>query len=254
MKQNILIYYAVFFAGMLLLLFSCKKEKEEILTYRNLSFNPSFLSERIPSGLKTSSNLHARLVYDDIADMLDWSEFSDQLILPEDAVKLNSDNSRLKYQWNKNTGSSLLTINLVFSKEGSDFRWDEKIQYGTGMANEYLSIKESSDKKDGSLDYNVYWFCGWEQLTSSCEAVMKHYTWTFKDDGGIFYSLTGAEPSSDAGQPIEFRLNLNPDGTGNSMAVAGTFYYTAAWDSLGNGTYTLHDNENTEIYEWTVVE
>ncbi len=254
MKRSFFLHKAVFYTVLVLLFFSCKKEKEVSLTYFDMSFNPSALSERIPAGLKNSADPFARLVYDDIASMLDWNEFSNQLTLPADAEKINAESGRLMYRWHHNTGSLLLTIRLIFSREGSDYFWEEKIQYGTGTANEYLTVKESHDKKSGSLDYNIYWFCGLEQLTESCDAVNKHYTWTLKDDESVLYVLTEIDPFSDSGEQVELRLNLNSDGTGNTVAIAGTQYYTAAWDIQGNGIYTLHNGDDTQIHEWTAGE
>lgn len=252
MKCNFI--YGVFYAAILLMLVSCKKDKDESITYYDLSFNPSVLVAKIPEGIKQSVNPYAKMVYEDITGMLDWSEFSDQLILPAEAAKISEDAGRVTYQWNHNTGSLLLAISLVFSKEGDEYQWKEKIQYGAGTDNDYLTARESKDKKSGSLDYNVYWFCGLGQLTEPCNALLKHYEWLFKDDGGIFYASAGFDPGSTPAQSVEYRLSLNPDGTGNSMAIAGAVSYSASWDNQGNGVYTLHDGDYTETHEWTAGE
>ncbi len=252
MKRNF--FYGVFYTGIMLMLFSCKKDKNENLTYYDLSFNPSVLTDRIPAGVKQSVNPYAKIVYEDIIGMLDWREFSDQLTLPAEAVKIGEDAERIIFLWNYNTNSLLLAINLVFSKEGSEYQWEEKIQYGDGTANEYLVARESNDKKSGSLDYNVFWFCGLDQLTKPCDVLLKHYEWVFKDDGSVFYLSAGIDPSSVPAQSIEYRLILNPDGTGSTSAIAGLISYTASWDNQGNGVYTLYDGDYTEMHEWTAGE
>jgi hypothetical protein len=248
------LFYGIFYAGILLMLSSCKKDNDENITYYDINFNPSALSAKIPAGLMQSADPYAKIVSEDITSMLDWSEFLNQLKLPADAEKISADDSRQTYQWIHNTGSLILAISLVFSKEGNEYQWKEKIQYGTGMANDFLTAKESKDKKSGSLDFNVFWFCGLDQLTEPCDALLKHYEWEFKDDGGIFYASTGVDPSSIPAQYIEYRLNLNADGTGSSMANAGLVYYNASWDNKGNGIYTLHDGDNVEMHEWTAGE
>jgi hypothetical protein len=234
------------------LLFSCHKDKPEDLVYRDLSFDPVSLLDQIPYGLKVSEDPYAKLVYGDIAYMLDWGEFSNQLILPDSAIKMSSGASAGTYTWNLNTGSLLLLINLTFSREGNEYQWQEKIQYGpVGTPNEYLTAQEYESGDSGSLQYNTRWFCGLNQLTDPCDPLYRQYKWKMIDDNSIFYQVKMKDQTVVPAMYLEYRLILNSDGSGTINAYSGTEqYYTAAWDSLGNGIYSLHEGEEPVTHQW----
>ena len=232
---------------------SCSKDKTEKLVYHDPGFNPVSVPDKIPAGLKESNDPFARIVYDDILTMLDWGEISNQLILPGTALKLSTGAESENYQWSLNTGNLLLLINLTFSRDGEYYQWQEKIQYGLGTANEYLSARENKSGNNGSLDYNMNWFCGLEQLTNPCEPNYRHYEWTIHDNLQLEYSSKMDVQTEGPVVTIENRLILNPDGSGTMDAFTGLEpYYSAVWDKQGNGSYTRHDGDTHVTSDWIV--
>ncbi|MBN2763196.1 MAG: hypothetical protein JXR41_08915 [Bacteroidales bacterium] len=242
------------FALVLLSVLSCSREKNEKPVYRDPSFDPVLFSDQLPGGLKNAADPYAKLVYGDILSMLDWSEFSGQLALPDSAEKQVSITSAESYLWNLNTGSLLLQIFLSFSKEGDDYVWQEEIRYGIlGTYNEYITVRENESAKSGSLQYNMQWFCGLDQLTNPCAPSYRYYEWKITINGNLAYIVKFENQTVEPAMNIEYRLMLAPDGSGSVDAYSGTGrYYHAAWDTLGNGVYTLHNDEIPETHEWTI--
>jgi hypothetical protein len=232
---------------------SCSKDKTEKLVYRDLGFDPVSVLDKIPAGLKESNDPYARMVYDDILTMLDWGEFSNQLTLPGTALKLSTGAESEKYQWSLNTGTLLLLIGLTFSRDGEYYQWQENIQYGLGTANEYFSARENKSGNSGSLDYNMHWFCGLEQLTSPCEPNYHHFEWTVHDNQQLEYSSKMNVQTEMPVVTIETRLVMNPDGSGLVDAYTGSEpYYSAVWDKQGNGSYTQYDGDTHVTSGWIV--
>ena len=235
----------------ILLFLSCSKEKTEKLVYRDLSFDPVSVLDRIPDGLKESGNPYAKLVYNDITTLLDWGEFTNQLTLPGNALKQFTGATSETYRWNLNTGNLLLLITLTFSTDDDDYRWQDKIQYGLGFANEYLTARENKAGTGGSLDYNTGWICGIDQLTDPCDPTYRHYEWVLHNDGSLAYIARMEEQTMLSVVKIEYRLVLSADGSGNVTAYTGTEqYYHVGWNNQGNGVYTLHEGEVPITYEW----
>jgi len=252
MKSNV--SACILIALMAFLSSSCHKDKPEDLVYHDLTFNPASLLEQIPAGLKGSEDPYARLVYGDMAAMLDWGEFSDQLILPDSVTKTLSGAVAETYQWNLNTGSLFLLVNLTFSKAGNEYQWQEKIQYGpVGAPNEYLTAKEYEPGDSGSLQYNTRWFCGLNQLTDPCDPLYRQYKWKMIDNSSIFYQVKMKDQTLEPALNLEYRLILNTDGSGSVNATSGTEqYYHAAWNNLGSGIYSLYKGEVPETHEWNL--
>jgi hypothetical protein len=239
-------------ALIVLLLFSCDKDKPEKPVYRDFSFNPLSFLDQVPAGLKESDDPYARLVYDDIAFMLDWSEFIGQLTLPDNALK-QTEGSNDVYRWNHNTGSQLLLLSLTFSKEDYEFVWKETISYGVGASIDYLTARLQESGKIGTLDYNVNWFCGLDQLTGQCDPVFRHYQWNTEDSSSLTYYVKMENLSGITTETIEYRLSLNSAGYGTSITYIGdAIYYEAYWDSDGSGHCLFYEGSNTNSFEWTV--
>jgi hypothetical protein len=232
---------------------SCSKDKSENLSYHDLSFNPGVYLGKVPAGLKESDDPYAGLLYDDINSILDWSEFNNQLKLPDNATKMSSSAQREEYQWSLFTGQYIMLFQLSYLLSGEYYQWDEKLLYGAGLSNNYLKATENKKANEGTLDYNTLWYCGLDPLIEPCVPAYRFYEWNINDDQGLDYSVNTTDFSSIPPVNTEVRMHLEPDGSGYLETYVNTEkYYSATWDILGNGIYTMHNIQPPAIHEWNV--
>lgn len=234
--------------------FSCSKDDEpEVKEFETIGFDSEAVIEKLPDGLKNSDNEYARMAVDYVESTADWSDFSDQLIPPEDAVKTGKKSSET-YTWTWNYGGAyVLTMWWTYHDDSEKNYWDIDIQYGGEDRYNYLQAWESKDNSSGQIKYNYQWACAMDDNPSECENLFWIYDWSIdENENCTFNQIVEAEEDAYA-ESLRYETIVNNDGAGSvKYYMYGELFYEITWDSAGNGSYTHYLGEDSFSGTWTI--
>jgi hypothetical protein len=239
------------------LAFSCSKDDDAKpkLESTGLSFSGETQLIKAPSAMLNSSDPYAQLASSWIEAVNGIGAFTTYFKTPSGATKTSSkitaSNGRVAapgdyvvYTWtDSQTGYS---IAYQVSEESDRYTWE--IFFKESLDAEWLKYIHAEEMKDRSSGFMKI-FDIWGFLSDDSSSVMVSYNWT--RSGDIF--------TFEMDSPL-FELNVKL--TYNTRTKAGSviYYfdgiktYEMTWDSKGNGTWTLFD-ENGNVEEqgtWSV--
>ncbi len=240
----------------------CKKDDDDDLPpeFDGFSLTEEEIINRIPDGLKTSSDANAQTCVSYIESAADWSGFYSYLTPPSNAVKVSNKSTAGEgtWKWSAPFEDHTITYYWTFEETSTQYMWTMQIQFDNGTKYNYIEAWELKDGTQGEVKFNFGWTCiyyelYYEEYYEDCEELYWIYTWNKSASGVINYTWLIEDPDYD--YSFKYELVLNPDGSGtlDFYSNSGDTHYHYEWDDLGNGSWVwYYEGEVFMSGTWTV--
>lgn len=236
MKMKI---YRIGLTGFLILMLTstgCKKE-EETPQFATLSFESEQVLEKLPSGLKNSSDPYAQECVDMIESAVDMSDFIGQMEVPPEAQKTSKKASVDTWYWTWNYMGEIWTFYWTYEEDNSKKYWSMEIQYGSGNRYKYIDAWEMKDGSAGEVSYNFNWTTAYYGDLGYSDLFWT-YNWEINSAGDYDFSWYYESPETDCSYYMHYDIHLNDDGSGSiEYYFFDELFYQMEWDSAGNGSW-----------------
>ncbi len=239
----------------------CKKDDDETPTFESLSFTEEEIINKIPEGLKNSTDENAQACVDAIESAADWSLFYGSLTPPDNAVKVDnkSTSSEGTWKWSYNyDGVHVITYYWTYEETATKHMWTMDIQWDDGPLFNFIDAWELKDGTQGEVKYNFQWACAYEnQYYEDCyDDIFWIYTWNKNANGVINFTFKYESSEVEYSYYYKYELVLNPNGSGtlDYYWLDDYWHYHYEWDALGNGSWVWYTEGSTISGEgsWTV--
>jgi hypothetical protein len=237
----------------------CKKDDDEPPTFESLSFTEEEILNKIPNGLKNSSDENAQDLISYIETAVSWSAFEGFFTPPSNAEKVSgkSTNSEGTWKWTHTYEGYTITYYWTYEETASKYIWTLDVQYAGGVLYNFVDAWELKDGTQGEVRYNLQWACVYDpDYYDVCDDLFLIYTWNINADGVINYTFVWESLEVEYNYYWRYELVINPNGSGtlDYYWLDDYWHWHYEWDALGNGTWVWY-TEGTEVSgsgSWTV--
>jgi hypothetical protein len=239
---------------------TCKKDDDdEPPTFESLSFNEEEVINRIPEGLKNSTDENAQTCVSYIETAASWSAFEGFMDPPSDAEKVSgkSTNSQGTWKWTIPHQGYQITFYWTYEETATKHIWTMDVQYADGPLYNFIDAWELKDGTQGEVKYNFQWACVYDpDYYDDCEDLLYIYTWNMNASGVINYTLVMESSEVEYAYYYRYELVVNPDGSGtlDRYWLDAFWHYHFEWDAQGNGSWVWYSEGGTisGSGSWTV--
>jgi len=231
----------------------CSKDQDpQPEEFQQLSFNSEEVLDMLPEGLTNSTDTYAQFCVSYVSTAVDMSRFIGSMEVPPDAQRSSkkSASGGDTWQWSWSYGGQSFTVFWTFDEDHSKKSWSMDIQYGSGKVFDYVDAWEFKDGSGGEVVYNFNWVGAYDDMSEDSEALNWIYGWTKNGSGDYSINWFWESESMEYDYEAKYDIMIKANGSGSLESfVEDTKVLLMDWDEMGNGTWTM--SENQESGSWT---
>jgi hypothetical protein len=250
MKMQRLFYGLSILLALGLVFSACSREDDPTPEeFREISFDGDVVLDKVPDGLKNSTDTYAQMCYGYIQSAVDMSSFIETMEVPDDARKSNAKSSGDTWSWSFSDGARSWTFYWTYEESGGKRYWSMDVQFDGGATYDYIDAWESMDGTEGEVVYNFMWayvYTGEEYSEEDFQ--YWRYAWELANDGT--YTLTYIIDSDDPEYDVLYNyvVTVNDDGSGEvALYFYDELWYLMTWAVDGSGTWAWYLEDGSEF-------
>ena len=253
MKSKHLFRILILMPLSVLFIAGCTKDDEDLpRDYAELSFDEQAVVDMLPEGLLASDDPKAQECVDMIEQALDMSEFSANLVLPDNAVPSAKKASGDTWSWTFSYMGGTWTFYWTYDEDNTKHYWTMEIQFEDGERYDYIRAWEMKDGSGGEVVYSFNWVLIYEEGYSEFEDLHWTYRWNLDSSGTYHFTWTYDADSQDFDYFLNYSIVIHEDGSGLlDYYYFDELVYHMEWDAAGNGSWHYYFGGQEQTGTWT---